>query len=591
VTSRNYMKICLFLFCMFASMLSPLVYESVTAQIPTGGDLKIGLPDEIDNFNPYTRIMAASGSVVGLIYESLLRMDLKGVYHPGLAVNYTVSADGLTWRFILVRNATWHDGTKFTSKDVKFTFDIIINSTYTAKLDKYNLRDYIGSIETPSDYEVVFKLKKPWAPFLYYVGAFYSIVPQHVFSKVNITEFKNMENPIGTGPFKFKKYTPGASVELEANTAYWGGRPYVNRVIFVLYKSTSSMMLALQAGDVDTVSAVTIDPAIVPTFLKDPKIRVEILPGSIIRFLGFNLKRYPWSVREVREAIAYAIDKKAIVDTVMLGYADPAPDGWVPDYLGIWRNPAITYRPFNLTKANEILDKLGFLKGPDGIRVTPNGTKLSGTILTISGRAEFERTAELISGWLKQIGIDVKVLALSLGTVDEREGVGDFDLGLMGLGVPLEVDWHLFERFHSSASRPLGVYAPRNWMRYENPEMDQLLVAQREEMNLQKRIQIVYKIQEIIARDLPLLALYTKHSILAYRVDKFTGWGAGDVSTWGVTGATALRSVHLIPPPPVKEVEVPVPYIPMWVWGVIAILIVVSGASGFIAYRYRARKA
>jgi peptide/nickel transport system substrate-binding protein len=584
------MKICLFLFCMFASMLSPLVYESVTAQIPIGGDLKIGLPDEIDNFNPYTRIMSASGSVVGLIYESLLRMDLKGVYHPGLAVNYTVSADGLTWRFILVRNATWHDGTKFTSKDVKFTFDIIINSTYTAELDKYNLRDYIGSIETPSDYEVVFKLKKPWAPFLYYVGAFYSIVPQHVFSKVNITEFKNMENPIGTGPFKFKKYTPGASVELEANTAYWGGRPYVNRVIFVLYKSTSSMMLALQAGDVDTVSAVTIDPAIVPTFLKDPNIRVEILPGSIIRFLGFNLKRYPWSVREVREAIAYAIDKKAIVDTVMLGYADPAPDGWVPDYLGIWRNPAITYRPFNLTKANEILDKLGFLKGPDGIRVTPNGTKLSGTILTISGRAEFERTAELISGWLKQIGIDMKVLALSLGTVDEREGVGDFDLGLMGLGVPLEVDWHLFERFHSSASRPLGVYAPRNWMRYENPEMDQLLVAQREEMNLQKRIQIVYKIQEIIARDLPLLALYTKHSILAYRVDKFTGWGAGDVSTWGVTGATALCSVHLIPPPPVKEVEVPVPYIPTWVWGLIAILIVVSGASGFIAYRYRARK-
>jgi hypothetical protein len=120
--------------------------------------------------------------------------------------------------------------------------------------------------------------------------------------------------------------------------------------------------------------------------------------------------------------------------------------------------------------------------------------------------------------------------------------------------------------------------------------MDQLLVAQREEMNLQKRIQIVYKIQEIIARDLPLLALYTKHSILAYRVDKFTGWGAGDVSTWGVTGATALCSVHLIPPPPVKEVEVPVPYIPTWVWGLIAILIVVSGASGFIAYRYRARK-
>ncbi|MEM1547323.1 MAG: hypothetical protein QXP91_12805, partial [Candidatus Methanomethylicia archaeon] len=159
------------------------------------------------------------------------------------------------------------------------------------------------------------------------------------------------------------------------------------------------------------------------------------------------------------------------------------------------------------------------------------------------------------------------------------------------LGVPLEVDWHLFERFHSSASRPLGVYAPRNWMRYENPEMDELLEKQRTEMDLTKRIEIVYKIQEIIARDLPLLALYVKHTILAYRVDVFTGWGAGDVETWGVTGATALRSVHLIPPPPPPEkIEVPTPYIPMWMWGIVGVLVIAVGALSYVAYGYRVKK-
>jgi len=499
--------------------------------------LKIGVPGEIDSFNPLTSILSAAQSIIGVMYESMLYLHVNGSYSPWLATGYSVNASALTITFTLRNNIKWHDGQQFTSDDVKFTFDSIMS---TPALDRNKFRDFIASVEAPNPTTVIFHLKKAWAPAIYYLGTQW-IIPKHIFSAVNITTFKNMDNPIGTGPYKFVKYVPGVDVEFEAFNDYWQGKPAVPKLVYVLYKSTQSMMLDLLAGNIDTIAGATVDPELVATMLKTPNIKVVVRPGNIIRFMGFNLKRYPFNITGVREAIAYAISKEDIVNTVMLGFADPAPDGWIPPYLGFWYNPNIKWRKQNFTKANEILDNLGFHKGSDGIRVTPTGQKMSYSLLTIAGRAEFVRTAELIQGWLKNIGIEITVQTLSLGTVDEKEGVGDFDLGLMGLGVPLEPDFYLYQRFHSSASAPLGTYVPRNWFRYENPEMDKLLEAQRSEIDIQKRREIIYNIQALIARDLPILTLYVKHSITAYRTDKFTGFNEDD-------GPSSLISIVNIKP-------------------------------------------
>lgn len=508
------------LFLLLSILLLPMI---PTAQGATT-ILRIGVPGEIDSLNPLTSILSAAQSIIGAMYESMLYLHTNGSYSPWLASGYSINVTALTITFTLRNNVKWHDGKPFTADDVKFTFDTIMSNP---SLDRNKYRDFIASVDAPNPNTVVFHLKSAWAPAIYYLGTQW-IVPRHVFSAVNITAFKNTDNPIGTGPFKFVKYTPGVSVELEAFNDYWQGRPAVDKVVYVLYKSTQSIMLDLMAGNLDTFTGATVDPELVATMLRTPNIKVVVNPGSIIRFMGFNLKRYPFNVSGVRQAIAYAISKQDIVNTVMLGFAEPAPDGWIPPYLGYWYNPNIKWRQQNFTKANQILDSLGFTKGPDGIRVTPTGQRMSYSLLTIAGRAEFVRTAELIQGWLKNIGIEINVETLSLGTVDQREGVGDFDLGLMGLGVPLEPDFYLYQRFHSSASAPLGTYVPRNWFRYENPEMDKLLDAQRKEMDITKRREIIYKIQEIIANDLPILTLYVKYNILAYRTDKFTGFNELD---------------------------------------------------------------
>ncbi|PUA31797.1 MAG: hypothetical protein B7O98_08335 [Zestosphaera tikiterensis] len=519
-------------------------FAGVASAAPEEQVLKVGIPGEIDNFNPFTGILAAAGYVRGLLYQTLLILPANRSYTPWLAESFTVDQNALKVVFKLRPNLRWDDGTPLTSKDVVFTFNLILNSTYSKVLDKWNLRNYIEYVKALDDRTVEFKLKSPFAPVLWYLGAQVAIVPEHIWSKVNVTEFKNLDNPVGCGPYKFVKYTPGVSVELEANPYFFLGKPKIQRLVVVLYKSVDALMLDLQAGNIDAIYG-SVAPELVPVLLKNPNVRVALPLASMgsMRFMGFNLEKYPFNITEFRWAIAYAINKEAIVNTVMLGYAEPAADGWVQPVQGIWYNPNVTYVKQNLTKAKEILDKLGFIdRNGDGIRETPDGKPLSISILTISGRPEFERSAELIMGWLKQIGIDARVEAQALGTVDQREGVGDFDIGLMGLaGLGNDVDWWIYERFHSSQAPPLGTYAPRNWFRYRNPEADQLLDAQRSTLDLELRKQYIYKLQEIIARDKPLIPLYVTKPVTAYRIDKFEGWNE-------VEGPTSILSLMSLKP-------------------------------------------
>ena len=505
--------------------------------------LKIGIPDQIDSFNPFTSLFAAAGFVWGQFYDTLIYISANGTYIPWLAESYTIDEKNLIITFKLRPNAYWHDGTPVTAYDVEFTFNLVIASNYSDKLDKWGLRRYVEYVRAVDERTVQFKLKEPFAPALFYIGTVVRPLPRHIWSKVDPTTFKNMDNPVGCGPFKFVKYTPGVSIELVANDRYYRGRPKVDRLVIVLYKSIDAMMLDLLAGNIDAISAATVAPELVPTLLRDPNIRVvELTYTASLRWIGFNLDKYPFNIREFREAIAYAIDKEAIVRTVMLGYGYPAADGWVQPLFGVWYNPNVKYRKQNLTKAAEILDKLGFVdRDGDGIRETPNGTKLSFSILTISGMAEFERSAELIAGWLRRVGIDTRIEAQALGTVDEREGRGQFDIGFMGIGmsVTVDIDWYIYERFHSSQAPPIGEYAGRNWFRYRNPEVDQLLEQQRRTLDPEKRREIVWKIQELVARDLPVLTLYMKTAIVAYRTDRFTGW----IEREGPTSKISLLNV------------------------------------------------
>ncbi|MEM1911120.1 MAG: ABC transporter substrate-binding protein [Sulfolobales archaeon] len=506
------------------SLLGPYTNTTIAQEVV----LKLGMPDHIDNFNPLIGLFAAAGYIRGLLYDTLLYISANGTYIPWLAESYSVDLERLLLRFKIRPGAYWHDGRPITASDVEFTFNLIVASNYSDKLDRWGLRKYVEYVKAVDDRTVEFKLKEPYAPALFYIGALIPPLPKHIWSEVDPTTFKNMDNPVGSGPFKFLRYTPGVSIELVANENYYRGRPKIDRLVVVLYKSTDALMLDLRAGNIDAITATTVAPELVPVLLRDPNIRiVELTYTASLRFIGFNNDRYPFSIREFREAIAYAIDKEAIVRIVMLGYGYPAADGWVQPLFGIWYNPGVGYRRQNLTKAAEILDKLGFIdRDGDGIRETPNGTVLRFKILTISGLAEFERSAELVAGWLKRIGIDATIEAQALGTVDQREGIGDFDIGFMGIGmsITVDLDFYLYERFHSSQAYPLGTYAPRNWFRYRNPELDILLELQRRTLDPESRREIIWKIQEIVARDIPALTLYMRTALVAYRTERFTGW-------------------------------------------------------------------
>ncbi len=581
--------------------------------------LRIGMPDMIDNFNPLIGLFAAAGYIRGMLYDTMLYVSANGTFLPWLAESYSIDSERLTITFKLRRGAYWHDGKPITARDVEFTFKLIVASNYTPKLDRWGLRHYIEDVRTVDERTVEFKLKEPYAPALFYIGALIPPLPEHIWSEVDPTTFKNMENPIGSGPFKFLRYTPGVSIELVANENYYRGRPKIDRMVVVLYKSIDALMLDLRIGNIDAITAATVAPELVPTLIKDPNVRiVELTHTASLRFIGFNNDKYPFSIREFREAIAYAIDKEAIVRIVMLGYGYPAADGWIQPLHGVWQNPAVTYRRQNMTKAAEILDKLGFIdRDGDGVRETPNGTVLRFRILTISGITEFERSAELVTGWLRKVGIDTTIEAQALGTVDEREGVGDFDIGFMGIGmaVTVDVDYYLYERFHSSQAPPIGTYAPRNWFRYRNPELDVLLEQQRREMDPEKRREIVWRIQEIVARDIPALTLYMKTALVSYRTERFVGWIEFEgptskisvlnlsprrpevvtqvvtqtvVTTQTIGGATIIRTLTEVRTEVTTVLPTPAPAaVPAETLALVALVIVLLGALVFLLVRRR----
>ena len=314
------------------------------------------------------------GGVVYISHNILSKLcawdeDTKTIY-PDLAESWDISEDLMTYTFHLRQGVKWHDGEPFTSKDVKWTFDSILE--YGDQAYTYNYVKMIESVETPDDSTVVFHMAYPCGTFVESVGDYQGpdILPAHIYEGTDPYTNPANQKPIGTGPFKFVEAKLGSYCKLEANPDYYGDGPYLDGVIFNFIPDETTAMTAMEAGEAGWMTAT-------PSFAEADRlatvdgITVDTQETNIVQWTQFNLSEeadrpYISDVR-VREAICWAIDNQSIADILYLGYVDPS-ENWYTSKVDWAVNKDVVYPGYDVDKANQILDDAGYPRGADGYR-------------------------------------------------------------------------------------------------------------------------------------------------------------------------------------------------------------------------------
>jgi len=427
-------------------------------------DLVLGMPLEPPHLDPTAGAAAAIDEVVyANVFEGLTRIGSSGEVLPALAESWTVSDDGKIYTFKLHTGVKFHDGSDFNADDVKFSLDRARadDSTNAQKA----LFAAIDTVEAVDPATVKVTLKNPQGSFLYNMGWGDAVIvaPESAAT--------NKEKPIGTGPFKFDNWAKGSAITIVRNPDYWGEPAALDRAEFRIVPDAAAAIPALLSGDVQAFPNFNVGDAL-PQVQSDPRFKVVIGSTEGETILATNNKRKPFDDLKVRQAIAHAIDRKAIIDGASAGLGTPIGSHFSPAnkaYVDLTR----TY-PHDIAKAKELLKEAGLEKGFSAtLKLPPVAYARDGGQIVASQLREIGINLEIIpvewADWLKQVFTDK-----------------DFDLTIVSHTEPNDID----------------IYARKDYyFGYDNPAFDKVI----EELNLSsdeaKRTELYQKAQKILADD------------------------------------------------------------------------------------------
>jgi peptide/nickel transport system substrate-binding protein len=476
------------LFLIVGGFVLPLLSCS---QPPDPNTLVMIIESSPTNLDPRVGIDGYSERIDALIFDDLLDRDDHLNVTPALAERWEVP-DPLTYIFHIRHGVKFHNGSTLTSRDVKWTFDSLLESKIrTTKSAAYR---YVDHVEAPDAYTIIFRMKEPFSTLLWNLsdGAM-GIVPYGTLTEMTT-------HPVGSGPFRFVSAEQDKEVVVERNDAYWGDKPRVPRVRFVVVPDTTTRALELRKGSADIASnALTSD--MVQALEKEPNLVVQRAPGTVLGYLAFNLRDPILRDVRVRQALAYAIDRQPMIQYLWRGFAQPAasilpPQSWA-------YNADVPKYAFDPAKARQILDAAGYLP-VDGVR------------FHLTMKTSTEETTRLVVAVLQQQLRDVGI-ALDIRTFEFATFFADVTSGAYQM-YPLRwiggnEDPDIFEyAFHSDKFPPHG--ANRSF--YVNPRLDALIKEGRSETDLNRRKVVYADIQTILATDLPYINLWFIDNVLVH---------------------------------------------------------------------------
>jgi len=478
--------------------------ESHKGPVAYGDTIIEGTIGDANTLLPVLASDSASSEINGLVYSSLVRYDKDLKIEGELAESWEISADNLTITFHLRPGVTWHDGTPFTAEDVLFTYRLYIDpKTPTAYAEQYR-QVATAEVLDPTTFRVVYR--QPLAKALISWGEL-SVLPRHLLEGEDVTKSPLARHPVGTGPFRFVEWKPGEKIVLEANPDYFEGRPYLDRVVYRIIPDESTMFLELQAGGLDTMGlnpiqyqAQTDSPAFKRQFVK------YRYPAFAYTYLGYNLNRPLFQDKRVRQALSYAINKKEIIEGVLLGLGQESTGPYKP---GTWPyNAAVKRYPYDPERARTLLAEAGWTDSDgDGI-LDKDGKPFAFTIVTNQGNDQRVKSGEIIQRRFREIGVDVKLRVIEWASfLNEFINPGNFDATILGWTVPIDPDG--YNVWHSSKTGPREL----NFVGFKNAEVDELLEKGRRTLETAERKQYYDRFQEILAEEQPYTFLYVPDAL------------------------------------------------------------------------------
>ncbi len=475
--------------CFLAVLTLAFALLSCSAK-PDANTLVMLIESSPTNLDPRIGVDAQSERIDNLIFDDLLSRGDNLDVAPGLAERWEIP-DPSTYVFHLHQGVKFHDGHPLTARDVKWTFDSLL----TGKIRSPKTAAYrnVDHIETPDDFTVVFRMKEPDAALLWNLsdGAI-GIVPYGSGNEMT-------SHPMGSGPFRFVSSETDKEVVLERNDDYWGPKPKIARVRFAVVPDATTEALELRKGTGDiTINALT--PDAVHTLEREPFLAVEHAPGTEIQYLGFNLLDPILKDARVRQAIAYAIDRRPMIQYLWGGWAQPArsvlpPQSWA--YNG--NVPAYEHDP---EKARTLLDAAGY-PAVNGVRfhITMKTSTTESTRLMVA----------VIQQQLRDVGIALDIRSFESATFLADVVRGAFQMyGLRWVGGNQDPD--IFYVFHSSRFPPNG----SNRGHYSNPKVDALIDQARREVDQNSRKATYAELQLILADELPYIDLWYLDNVLVH---------------------------------------------------------------------------
>jgi peptide/nickel transport system substrate-binding protein len=525
---------------------------SGSGAVKEGGTLRLAAYDGIDSLNPFLGVNDDAYAAYEYFLPQLVQYDAKQEFAPDFATKWSHSTDGLTWTFATQPDAAWSDGEPLTSADVAFTFNTLIRFKDTVTAGSAGVVQHLTKVTAPDATTVVFHYDRPVAAVLGNVQQT-SILPEHIWGRYAAGDGKALRTfsnaptdgqpTVSGGPFMITQYEQNGTTIFARNPHWYGTTPHIDQMGLIYFSNEDAEITALKTNQIDAIEAVP--PPSVKT-LQDAGYHVDIGPSLTYRTFIINSSPYKTTQPELmdprtRMAFEYAIDRQSIIDTAWLGYAQPGTT-IVPITTGIWHDTSIQPLPFDTTKANEILDSLGYARGSDGIRVA-NGHPMSyKVIFPRSERGAGDRAFQIIQGDFEQIGVkliqDNVTGAYGIMTAPDSKYL-NWDLAMWDWTPPIDPDFIL----SAMTCKSLG-----NWndSGYCNATYDKLYAQQTAEIDPAKRKLIVDRMQQMVYDQRPYVILNYNDTINAWNERNFVGFVESGQGLFSALTKASLISVHAV---------------------------------------------
>ncbi len=483
--------------------------------------LVVAIHRDENTLSPFTYVTGNPGiETVRLIFDSLFTLDPDSEAIPWMVSDYTIDEDYQVYEITLHNDLKWHDGKSVTASDVAFSYTYPLTQNYTRWR---KIAEQVDTIDIFDDQRLRIILNGSNQNFIDQGMADLPIIPKHIYE--NVEDAQTVSETIGSGMYKLVEYKRDQFYKFERVQDYFIATPTVKQLIMPIMTDMSSIFQALRAEQIAATTAL-LAPELVTDFRDEQNINVLSGAGLNVTLLQFNNEVYPFSESIFRQAIALAIDQQDIIDTVLLGYGDRASLGFSHPSLPWGREDLVIER--DVKKSNQLLDEIGFeQKNQSGIRLDDNDKALEFDLLVYANNPLRIRTAQLIAEHLQEVGIEVNVVSLEPGTMDDLVYPGfdvtqgrDYDMAIWGWSAPVQLRSNmLVELFTSELS-----IGSLNIGAFTSEAFDLLSEQLRNTLDLEERMAIIDDMQQVIADEVPLVTLFFPQQLVAYNQSLYDQW-------------------------------------------------------------------